>query len=62
MKMVRLTLRKIKIIWFLDNSYMVFVTFILSILVNTALRRIKDGNKKLKMPNSKGRALIQDLS
>ena len=62
MKKVRLTLRKIKIIWFLDNSYMVFVTFILSILVNTALRRIKDGNKKLKMPNSKGRALIQDLS
>ncbi len=41
---------------------MVFVTFIVSIVVNAALRKIKDGNKKLKIPNSKGRAFIKDLS
>jgi hypothetical protein len=58
MLVIKFPIRGGKITWFIDDNWVMVISFLLTMLTGIAYRRIKNSNKKIKMPNPKGGAFI----
>jgi hypothetical protein len=57
---IKFAIFKAKYTWFVNDNWIMFISFLLTIVTGRAYRRIKNSNKKIKMPNPKGRTFIDD--
>jgi hypothetical protein len=60
MIIVRFVIRGAKITWFIDNNWILVISFLLTMATGIAYRRSTNSNKKIKMPNPKGGTFIDD--
>ena len=57
---IKFVIRGAKITWIVNDNWIIFISFLLTMLTGIAYRRIKNSNKKIKMPNPKGGTFIDD--
>jgi len=59
---IKFVIRGAKITWIVNDNWIIFISFLLTMLTGIAYRRIKfqNSNKKIKMPNPKGGAFIDE--
>jgi hypothetical protein len=62
MLIIKFATRGAKVTWLVNDNWVVFITFLLTMVTSIAYRRrrIKNSNKKTKMPNPKGGTFIDD--
>jgi hypothetical protein len=60
MVVIKFPIRGAKITWLVNDNWIMFISFLLTMVTGIAYRRIKNSNKKIKMPNPKGGTFIDD--
>jgi len=61
MLLIKFALRGAKITWVVNDNWIMLISFLLTMVTGIAYRRrIKNLNKKIKMPNSRGGTYIDD--
>lgn len=60
MLIVKFATRDAKITWFINENWVMVISFLLTMAAGIAYRRIKNPNKKIKMANPKGGAFIDN--
>jgi hypothetical protein len=60
MLVIKFAIRGAKITWLVNDNWIMFISFLLTMVIGIAYRRIKNSNKKIKMPNPKGGTFIDD--
>jgi hypothetical protein len=60
MLVVKFAIRGAKITWLINDNWIMFISFLLTMVTGIAYRRLKNSNKKIKMPNPKGGKFIDD--
>jgi hypothetical protein len=57
---VKFSIRETKIIWIINENWIMFISFLLTMGAGIAYRRMKNSNKRIKIPNPKGGEFIDD--
>jgi len=60
MLVIKFAIRKAKITWVVNDNWVMFISFLLTMITGVVFRKIKNSNKKIKMFNPKGGASIDD--
>jgi hypothetical protein len=57
---IKFTIREAKIMWIINDNWIMLISFLLTMVTGIAYRRMKNSNKKIKIPNQKGGAFIDE--
>ena len=60
MLVIRFAIRGAKITWFVNDNWIMILSFLVTTVTGIAYRRIKNSNKKIKMPNPTGGGFIDE--
>lgn len=60
MLIIKFAIRELKITWFVNDNWVMLFSFLLTMTLGLAFRKIKNSKKKIKMPNPKGGESIYD--
>jgi hypothetical protein len=60
MLVVKFAIRGSKITWFINENWIMVISFLLTMVTGIFYRRVKNSNKKIEMPNPKGGTFIDE--